>query len=116
MHSAAFGLLVSGMGVLAAGFVHADDRDIAALGDNELIQAYWYCDRQASRSAHAEERFDEMLMQFCGGISHALQAPQVQWGLRQALTNGPNQTGGLRVGDESALPLPASARVPSMQI
>jgi hypothetical protein len=55
------------------GLASAGDRSIMALPDGELERSYWDCDWQARLSADAGERFDDGLMQFCGGVSHELQ-------------------------------------------
>jgi hypothetical protein len=66
------GLTLFGLGSLC-GSALALDPWIRELADDELLSSYWYCDRQARISAEAEERFDEALMQVCGGVSHELQ-------------------------------------------
>ncbi len=66
------GLTLFGLGSLC-GSALALDPSIRRLGDDELLRSYWHCDRQASLSAEAGERFDEALMQVCGGVSQELQ-------------------------------------------
>jgi len=66
------GLTLFGLGSLC-GSALALDPSIRRLSDDELLRSYWHCDRQARISAEAGERFDEALMQVCGGVSHELQ-------------------------------------------
>ena len=47
---------------------------IHSLDDVELLRSYWHCDRQAGLAAKAGERFDDALMQLCGGVLHELQS------------------------------------------
>jgi hypothetical protein len=67
------GLTLFGLGGLC-GSALALDPAVRELDDRELLRTYWFCDREASLSAEAGERFDESLMQLCGGVSHELQS------------------------------------------
>ena len=73
MHRLITGLAALEVTLSLGGAVGAQELAAGKLGDHELLQAYWYCDDQASRSANAEARLDETLMQLCGAISHELQ-------------------------------------------
>ena len=66
------GLTIFGLGSLC-GSALALDPSIRRLSDDDLLRSYWHCHRQASLSADAGERFDEALMQVCGGVSQELQ-------------------------------------------